>query len=614
MPYYDGHEEIIGVSGANPTVVPRNRVTRSVNRQFRFDENRTRPSIRSLELDFLDDDRTGNNKKLFEGGNVQGAYFYNSYPSFLTPFLVVSIAGTIFTVEIRGRRGYVRKLFQGNFPTLLHAWFAQGFEWLVIQDGSSRPILWNGIDPARRAVAGEVPIGSVMAFIHGRFVVCSSDGTNQVAVGDIVYGSDATNTNDIIKFTETTYWAEGGAFGAPLFIGDVQLMAPMPYLDTGTGQNELVIVGTEGGCSLDLSGPRETWKDRSVLRVSQLGGGGVSSHGWCLLNGDLIFRSSEGVRSYRNARTEFSQQWNCTPISTDVRRYMGTNSGRYGQFCPMVSWNNQVLVGVSPMIAPPNNPQAGFHRYHRGIVVLDAQPQSNTARSGFSVWQGLWTGIRPTAFAEGRVDDTHRCFAFSYDQDGVNRIYEFTNDQDDDWFGKERRNITSDYDTGLLGAVAGQSTNFDLKLLEGGVIDLSNLRSKVGVEVSYAPDAFQCFIPLHSVTVGCECVTQPGCLVSTDAGAERRYMPGAKSNPIPGTCTPGDKMFNLQARVGLTGSANVERMRLKFTQQPIAETVDCRPTQCFPTACCPYEHEFSYQIAPEGENTEVPKVAPPDIP
>lgn len=610
--FYDGHEQISGVSGANPTVIPKNYAAVAVNRSFRFDENRTRPGFVSLELVFPDDDRHGNDRKLFEAGNGQGGTFYNAYPSFKPSLLVFSIAGSIFTVEVRGQIGYVRRLISGNYPTFLHAWFAQAFEWLVIQDGGSKPILWNGTDAPRRAASDEVPIGSAMAFIHGRLAVASSDGTNQIAVGDIVYGSDTTNTNDVIRFTEIQYWAEGGAFGVPLFIGDIMFMVAMPFLDTGNGQNELVVIGKDGGISLDLSGPRETWKDARIERVAQLGGGGVSSHGYALLNADLLYRSTEGVQSYRNARSEFQQTWQMSPISTDVRRWMGSNAGRYGQFCTMAAWNNQVLVSVSPLIAKPNNLAAGFHRFHRGFVVLDAQPQSNTLREGASIWQGLQTGIRPVCFVDGRIQDRHRCFCLSYDRDGKNRIYEMTTDQRDDWFEGDRRKIVSFYDTGLIGT-AQRSTNFDLKTLVGGQIQLSGLNESVDMSISYRPESTPCFLPLYDQTVGCDCPAQPsGCFTSALPQRDRRYLPAAKPDCAPGSTQPGNQLFSMQGRVRLTGSATVDRLAFKFNPRAQDESVRCEPSTCQPASCCPYADEFTYQLAPEGSNPNIPTVAPPD--
>lgn len=606
MPIYDGHETLVGMSGANPTVVPRNQASRAVNRFFRYDTNDTRLPFRNIILEFPDD-TSGNDRLLFAAGNIQGAFFYNAYPAFLKSYIIVSIAGTIFTIKVQGNKGTVAKLFEGNEPVFTHAWFAQGFEWLVIQDGSARPILWDGTNPARRAVDGEVPTGSVMAFIHGRLAVSSADGTNQVAVGDIVYGNDSTTTSDIINFTETTYWANGGAFGAPVYVGDINGLYAMPYLDTGTGQNELVVGGTEGAVSIDLSFPRSEWLDRNILKISLLGAGFASSHALAGMNGDLFYRGYEGVRSYRNARSEYQQQWKQTPISTDMRRWLDKDPRWLLQYASAVSWNNMLFVTTQGRVEQANNPFAGHHRFHRGFVVMDAEPESNTIREGASVWHGLWTGIRPVCFVEGRIEDQHRCFAFSYDCDGRNRLYEIKRDGIDDVLDNQPRKIISFYDTPLLGTIERVANNFDLKKLTGGVIELSNVQERLTVDMSYTVDDWVCYLPLHNFNPGCDCKQPEVCNdIFTQPRAHREHFPEAATNEcIPGTDITGGFVYHTVVRTKMEGRGTVERMRVKFERQEDQDSVQCPSTECDNVTCCD-EDDFEYHIATCGINTEVP--------
>lgn len=593
-------------------VVPRNMASRAVNRNFRFDTNGTRLPFRHIRLTYP----TEQDRKLFEGGNVQGGHFYTCYPTFLGSALIFSIAGTIYKVTIVGKTGTVEKLFDGNDPVLTHAWFGQAFEWLVIQDGSAKPILWNNADPARRAVDGEVPTGSVTSFIHGRLEVASSDGTNQIAVGDIVYGSTVTNTSDVIKFTETQYWSEGGAFGAPVFVGDIMGMYAMPYLDTGTGQNELVVTGTEGVITLDLSGPRESWIDQNPLRIAlPKGAGCASSHSLTGFNGDLLYRGIEGVRSYKNARIEFQQSWKQTPISTDVRRWLSKDAPWLLQYCSMATWNNLLLCTTQPQVEQANNPFAGHHRYHRGLVVLDAQPESNTLRDGASVWHGLWTGIRPILFLEGRIEQAHRCFAMSYDCDGRNRLYEIEAQGMYDVIEDRPRSIVSFYDTPLLGTIEAASNNFDLKKLTGGVIDLSGLKEEVDATIQFRPDGSACNIDLHSFKAGCDCttgVTQADCnKMFSQPRPHKEHMPGADENGcVPGTDTPAAFQYNTVVRVTLDGRATVDRMRIQYSVQKDDETVKCESPNCEPIQCCD-RAEFDYNIAECGVNTDIPEIPVP---
>lgn len=605
----DGVDFCSGVSGAHPNICPKNLATNAVNRIFRYDENATRLPIEHIRLEFPED--VGNKQRyLLEGGNIQGATIYNSFPAQNDSQLILSVAGTIFRIKVIGKKGYVYKLFEGNDPVLTHAWFAQAFEWLIIQDGLAQPILWDGIT-ARRAnmkpdgTSVEVPVGSVMAFIHGRLAVASADGTNQIAVGDIVYGSDVTTTADVIRFTETNYWASGGAFGVPVYVGDITGMYAMPYLDTGTGQNELVVLGASGAIAIDLSRPRDQWLDSQLLRISLIGAGCVSTHSLCALNGDLFFRSSEGVRSYRNARSEFQQTWHQTPISTDVRRWIKTDSPRLLEYNSQVAWNNMLLSTCSPLLARTNNPLAGHHRYHRGFVVLDAEPQSNILRTGAPVWHGMWTGIRPVQFVEGRIENRHRCFAWSYDRDGRNRLYELSEDGFNDTFEGSPRKIFSFYDTSSLGVVERVTNSYDQKRLATGEIEVSGLREETELSVAIRPDNSPCFVEVDSKTVGCDCRQDDTCFTYSQPRSDRKIIGGIDGKCIPGTNQLLQNVRLWQARVTLRGYAKIERMFFWFIVDTQARRRDCDEDQCEPIECCPNADDYTYHIAPEGVNNNL---------
>lgn len=613
-PIYDGQESLRGVWGGNPATVPQGYAHNAVNRWFREDENRTRPSIRQFPLEFESEE----DRIWFEGGNVQGAFFYNRYPTFLNPEIIVSIAGKIFRILFRGSRGTVKVLFDGNIPRFTHAWFAQGFEWLFIQDGAKAPIIWDGKNLARRSdiVAREMPIGSVMEFIHGRMVVASADGKNQIFVGDIVYGGDTTTTSDIIKFTEQQYWAEGGSFGAPIFIGDIVGLYSMPYLDTGTGQNELVVMGEDGFTSLDLSGPRLTWLDTSVQRVSMIGQGGVSSHGFSGLNGDLFYRRADGIGSYRNARVEYTQQWRQTPISREVNYWLKHDRQDLLEYIPMVSFQNMIMCGVSPMREAPNNSCAGFHRYCRGFVVMDAEPASTTGRDGNPAWQGMWTGMRPTAFVAGRVGSQERAFAMSYDRDGRNRLYEITVNDDSDFFGEQRRKIFSFYTTGQFGVVEARTNAFQIKKFTGGVIEVSGLNEAIEFDVDYKPDGSACWVNVDHGAPGCDCVKtweRDGCQSHyTAPNFARKYFESIPTDKcLPGSTQLAGTFHHCQVRVRMTGRAVVDRMNIRMEAVLNSQLAACLANNCDPVTCCLGEYDFAYHIAPTGSNAEIPDVVCP---
>jgi hypothetical protein len=652
IPLYDGIENLMGVNGNHPAKIPQGYCSSAVNRDFRYSENKTRPPIVNTRLTFPGD-TTGQVQALFEGGNVQGATVWQSYPSFNDSMIVICIAGTIFYIVLTGNTGQVYQLYTGFDPTLTHAWFAQGFEYLFMQNGLQQPFVWNGIDPNGGGAPGsnpvcrqtnvgdinavdasgnytnppEMPIGSVMAFIYGMMVVSSADGTNQIVVGDSAYSDGQTTTESIINFTDTTYWAEGGAFGFPIFQGDITGMCAAPYLDTGTGQNELIVFGTDGAISMDLSGARTTWQTTQVIRVSLIGAGCVSADSVCPMNGDVFYRSDEGIRSFKNSRLEFQQTWNQAPVSLDARRWLQYDRPDLRQYCSQITWNNRLLCTVSPQLAAPNNPLAGFHRFHRGIVVMDAEPQSTNQQNsaaqylsiytgGAPIWDGLWTGIRPTALVQGRFSGVNRSFAFSYDQDGKNRLYEFVEYGTDDFFQSTPVKVTSSFDTAQMGGAGQADTNaFTPKTMQAGEIELSGIREAVQVCVSIKPDSSPCFVKLEEWTASCDAcpATPSGCLLPAQAAYQRRIFSGFEETCIPGTDQLLSKLRHWQTRVEMTGRAEVERMAFRFENNPDRRmTQNCEDDRiCTPTFCCPYAGEYAYLIAPPGQNTNVPFIPQP---
>lgn len=603
-PAYDGHTSLVGVWGGNPDVVPSGYSHQAVNRFFREDYNRARPIIRQIPITFENEAE----RIWFEGANGQGAFFYNRYPSNLQPELIASVGGRIFAITVQGRSARARKIYDGNSRNFMHAWFAQGFEWLFIQDGINPPIFYNGVTARRSDLTKqEMPVGSVMAYIHGRMVVASADGKNTIQVGDIVYGGNTTTTNDILLFTEQQYWAEGGSFSIAANLGNINGLYAMPFLDTGTGQNELVAMCDNGFTSFDFSQPRETWIDNQVQKISMIGQGLVSSHGYAGLNGDVFYRRADGIGSYRNARVEYSQRWNQTPISRPVDFWLRYDRSDLLQFIPMVSWQNMVFCGCSPLISPPTNPCFGYHYYTRGFTVFDAQSMSTASRDGTPVWHGMWTGIRPWAMISGNIDTADRCFMFSYDRDGKNRLYEITLEDGDDEYGTTRVKKYSRYDTASMGSVEGRTSFFNPKQFSGGMLELNNIRSAASFTVSYRPDGAPCFVPVDSGDPGCDCPTIGECSPNSQSSFARKYLTSVDAGTcVPGTIQAGNAFYHCQVRVEMEGSMQVERLNIKMDLQESAQIAECMGNTCEQIDCCPNENDYTYHIAPSGTNTEVP--------
>lgn len=597
---YDAIENLRGVYGANPHTVPPGFAHQAVNRVFREDLNKTRYSIRQVELNFENDaERTW-----FEGANGQGAFFYQSYPNIASPSIVCSVGGRIFRIQIGGKSGTATKLFDGNTREYLLTWFAQGYEYLAIQDGINPPVIWDGTNSPTRSdiTKNQMPIGSVMAFIHGRFVVASADGTNTIRLSEIATAGNVTSRADLLNFPP-----ELPTYSTATNLGNIQGLYPMPYLDSGTGQYELVVLCDNGFTSFDFRG-EEADLLGPIQKISLIGTGCVSSIGFAGLNGDLFFRTDSGINSYRNSRLEYTQSWTQSNVSREVNYWLRNDRTDLLGIVPMVSWQGMVFTGVSPLISAPNNPCFGFHRYCRGFVVFDAQNMSTAGRQGDPVWHGMWTGVRPWSFVSGRIGQSDRCFVFSYDRDGKNRLYEITLQDGDDVFEGQPQGIFSYFTTREMGVVNELTSAFDKKTFSGGVLELSEILNESSFEVQYRPDGNPCWVNVSEGNPGCDCPETPdGCVSTSWPQWARQYFSAIpKGACVPGTSQPSNTFYHCQVKVLGTGSYTIDRLNIRMN--PVVDTLsaNCLKPNCLPVDCCPAEFDFSYHIAPLGTNPNVP--------
>ena len=191
-------------------------------------------------------------------------------------------------------------------------YFQQAEQYLIIQDGRSLPIIFNGAVSRRSDVRNnEVPVGQAMAYGNGRLWV--SKGREFVA-GDIVGGPTS-----VIQFTENTYIAEGGAFAVPLNTGDITAMKFMNQPDSSLGQGELLVHTDKAVFAVNVPTSRDDWKKTSypTVRIVAINYGAVSDRSCSLVNGDMFYRATDGVRSYVSSRREW-KEYGQIPISREI--------------------------------------------------------------------------------------------------------------------------------------------------------------------------------------------------------------------------------------------------------------------------------------------------------
>lgn len=393
---FDGFTNLVGGQnyGLQPSLIGENQAYNLVNATVRGGYAASRPGWikRGIAFD------NGNQGNLFATSNPQGMSFYQSGNG----YLVLSLGGNIFAVDVlAGFKGQQVAIDTPNAANLPKTYFSQWEDYLVIQDGQSSAIYLNGLTATRSVGDFSIPVGKAMAYGWGRGWV--SDG-HQIAAGDITGGlkPDGSPSN-VVTFSESTFLSEGGSFSLPATMGLINGMAFVPLQDTATGQGSLLIGADYGVGSIAGGIPRDQWKSTQIQQVALLDVGWTSQSGNVLLNGDIFFRSYDGIRSYRMARAQQGINGQ-TPQSMEVAPYLATDTQSLLPYCSGVNFDGRVLITTSPTFKTT-------YCYWKGLVVLDSYPTSALFQQAPPVWEGMWDGLNIVQIVTGVFNKETRCFA-----------------------------------------------------------------------------------------------------------------------------------------------------------------------------------------------------------
>jgi hypothetical protein len=662
---FDGFTSIIAQDAdTHPSYLPEYFVSESVNRTFRGGVNRTRPSIRNISIvagegedpTIVDD---------IQNGNFQGAYAYRKTKYEANDGIALSVSGTIYFLKIINNVAYAYKLIEGNDPDLMHTWFVQAEDRLYIQNGYQNAITWGGvtspisangivignsykitstgntdfisigspsnavgtvftatgvgtgtgqvIEQARRLnpFKKKMPIGTIMEYAFGRVFV--SDRFNLIYASDIIYGNGFNDTLNTENFTEIGYWQGGGAFSTPAMMGNITGMKVMPDLgDNLRGQGALVILCAGGAFSMDVSLPRAEWTNSNIQRVSLLGRGCTSPY-LTTVNSELWFRSHDGWAFYSNSQTEFYRYFSMRKLSRDVNKWVSRDTSWLKQFASTMFINNYLINTVAPQTksTQAENGVTGLHRYHRGMVVLDLDQGSSPSPDAQLTfrWNGLWTGIRPSQLLTALINGEQRGFAFSFDKDDKNRLYEVTGNRGADYGPNGTQQIESFFVTGRYDfSRTGATNKFLRKRITGGEMWLSEIPGEVTSRVEYRSDSNPCWSELKTdTTFGCPpCapIVNDKCYPRRGGNLYKRYK---FNTPDPDECNaladiPSIEGSEFQIKVNLAGNATVDRVRVMANlknneDSPIGDCPsDEEGSECPLFLCC-QERYWDYSIA-----------------
>jgi hypothetical protein len=326
-----------------------------------------------------------------------------------------------------------------NNKDLPIAYMCQADKWLIAQDGVGSAIIYDAAKARRSNTTAdvdhtEIPVGTIMAYGMGRIVVVVNQ--RDVAFGDLYGSHDLPDPADsLIFFTERNFLAEGFDAAIPFTQGVATGMIFFPQLDTSTGNGQLMVFAERGSSSFFLSLPREEWKTSTFQILSLLTTGLRGHRSISVVNEDLWFRSDDGVRSYRQARSE-QGGWAHIPLSTNVRQFLENDSEWLLKYASAIYFDNRIIMTTSPMWNQGRPVHAGF-------VVVDFDVLSSfggsqqAPQSSKPAWEGQWkSNFFPIQVLTGTFGGITRAFCFAMDFTGKNQLYELSADDRDDWDGE----------------------------------------------------------------------------------------------------------------------------------------------------------------------------------
>ena len=497
-------------------------------------------------------------KEAFESKRFQGAYNYHHGSN---QFLVTSIGGHIYKIETKtgmvqdvtptkGVNALDEVIYDPNASDIEVAYFQQAEQYLIVQDGSSAPIIFDGAGSRRSDTSSnEVPTGTVMAYGNGRLWVAKG---REFAAGDIVGGPTS-----VIKFTENTYIAEGGAFSVPLDTGDITAMKFMNQPDSSLGQGELLVHTANAVFAVNVPTSRDSWKNLQypTVRIVAINYGAVSDRSCALVNGDILNRAPDGILSYISSRREW-QEYGQIPISREIGTVLRDEKDHeILHTTSAVLFDNRLITTVTPQ-------KSSQGTTFLGLAPLDFDTVGGTGQKMPPAWEGLWTGLNFLQILTANIDGEERCFVFHQNSSCNIQLWELT-----------RNGVKDAGNTRIECYVETPSYNFqnplELKQLEYGEMWADDLQGEVDFTVRYKPNQYPAWVDWNSWT---ECAKTESCNpVAGSCLTLKNYKPQYRSRmrmPQPeDTCetTNGAPMRNgyeFSSRIEWVGHARVKAFRL----------------------------------------------------
>lgn len=454
------------------------------------------------------------------------------------------------------------------------AWMEQAEKWMVIQDGVSKPLFYDGAS-LRRAIEGEIRTGKAMAYGNGRLWVAHPTNRFYFA-GDLVFGSSGTAgeafRDAVLKMQENSFLAGGGYFSVPASAGPIRAMDFPGQLDTSLGHGPLMVFCENMIFSCLSPTIRAEWfsVDQPLRTVVLRRYGAMGAACVVDVNSDLWFRSQDGIRSLVLSRRDFqgAASWSNTPQSQQVEPFITPDPVHLLINASGVNFDKRLLMTCGPQ-------QSSHGIVWKGLISLDFEPIASanplaTKQDKTPQYDGVWTGLHAYQIMEAVVNRTYRIYNFSEDHNGQLDLYEITVDQrfDDNGSSVPMRILWS-FETGSFPFNSDRTIPFTKKALTGGEIYYSGIYGNLDVDLKFRPDGYECWINWHRWQ---ECAPLTDCVqldfsaCPTLADTKPQVRPYVGFPLPPNACDPATKrslreFFRLQTRLQFRGYGEVVQCR-----------------------------------------------------
>ena len=436
-------------------------------------------------------------------------------------------------------------------------------------------------------VGTELPPGRMGCYGLGRVWMSLVDGEQFIA-GDLVGGSSGTQAENyrdaVLNVTENSYLAGGGNFFVPGSVGSIQAMIFQAILDQQLGQGPLLVVTPTITFSCQAPLDRTTWTSvqNPIVTEGMIANGGMGQYSTIAVNGDTIMRAVDGIRSLILARRDFNT-WGNTPISFELNRVLPLDAPNLLPFSSAIFFDNRLMMTLAPTAVE------GRGVYHKGLVVLNADPLSGIGGKAPSIWEGVWLGIQPLQLVTGVFDTVQRAWAFCLNTT-TNEIelrellaegLAFDSAQ---YYDNTFEPITYIMESAQL-FKDSQHGDRQFKQLHNGEIFVDQLVGLVSFRVQYQPDQWPGWVDWFSWT---ECARP----TSQSDPTKKNYQPGFKprmglGQPRVDDCDPCNNRplrngYSFQVRITITGQCRF--LGARFECIPLPEPAFA-PQSCDPI--CP---------------------------